>query len=97
MAACWIACWPRVRKVAHSADDTSTEAIIGRVEAHLKDGRLAELLDEAKKLPEKPAKTAASWLDKIKARYTIETALSDLEQSLKNALAGAAEVKKGAN
>ncbi len=87
----------RVRKVAHSADDTSTEAVIGRIETHLKDGRLAELLDEARKLPEKPAKTAASWLDKIKARYTIETALSDIEQSLKNALAGAAEVKKGAN
>ncbi len=87
----------RVRKVVHGADDTSTEAVIGRMEAHLKDGRLAELLDEGKKLPDKPRATAANWLDKIKARYTIETALADLEQTLKNALAGAADVKKGAN
>ncbi len=87
----------RVRKVVHGADDTSTEATIGRIEAHLKDARLGELLDEAKKLPDKPRVTAAVWLDKIKARFTIETALTDLEQSLKNALAGAADVKKGAN
>ncbi len=87
----------RVRKVVHGADDTSTEAVIGRMEAHLKDGRLAELLDEGKKLPDKPRATASVWLDKIKARFTIETALADLEQTLKNALAGAADVKKGAN
>jgi hypothetical protein len=67
------------------------------MEAHLKDGRLAELLDEGKKLPDKPRATASGWLDKIKARFTIETALADLEQTLKNALAGAADVKKGAN
>jgi hypothetical protein len=87
----------RVRKVVHSADDKSTEATIGRMEAHLKDGRLGDVLEEAKKLPEKPRVTAGAWLDKIKARFTIETALADLEQSLKNALAGSADVKKGAN
>ena len=87
----------RVRKVVHSPDDKGTEAVIGRMEASLKDGRLGDVLDEAKKLPDKPRATAAGWLKKIEARYTIETALADLEQSLKNALAGSAEVKKGAN
>ena len=87
----------RVRKVAHSADDKGTEATIGRMEANLKDGRLGDVLDEAKKLAEKPRTTATPWLKKIEARYTIETALADLEQSLKNALAGSAEIKKGAN
>mgnify|MGYP002382537463 CR=1 FL=1 len=34
-------------------------------------------LEEAKALPEKPQKKAQDWLSKIKARYTIETALAD--------------------
>lgn len=87
----------RVRKVVHGADDKGTDAVIGRMEAFLKDGHLGEVLEESRKLPEKPLKTATAWLDKIKARFTIETALADLEQSLKNSLAGSADIKKGAN
>ena len=87
----------RVRKVAHGANDTGAEAVIGRMEASLKEGRLGDVLEEAKKLPEKPKAVAVPWLQKIEARYQIETAVSDLEQGLKNALAGSADVKKGAN
>ena len=87
----------RVRKVAHNPDDKSTEAVIGRMEDSLKEGRLGDLLDEAKTLGDKPRVVAASWLKKIEARAAIEQALVDLEQSLKNALAGSADIKKGAN
>ena len=87
----------RVRKVVHNSDDKSTEATIGRMENSLKEGRLGDVLDEAKKLGDKSLATAAPWLKKIEARFTIETALADLEQSLKNALAGSADPKKGAN
>ena len=34
----------RVRKAGHAADDTSLEAVIGRMETALKDGRLADVL-----------------------------------------------------
>ena len=87
----------RVRKVQHSAEDKGTEATVGRMEAFVKEGRLADVLDESKKLGDKPLAAAASWLKKIEARNAIETALTDLDQSLKNALAGSAQVQKGAN
>jgi hypothetical protein len=86
----------RVRKVQHSADDKSTEATVGRMEGLLKEARLADVLDESKKLGDKPLTVAAPWLKKIEARNAIETALTDLDQSLKNALAGSAQVQKGA-
>lgn len=87
----------RVRKVAHSADDKGTEATISRMEDALKEGRLGDVLEHSKQLGDKPLAVAAPWLKKIEARYAIETAVSDLEQNLKTALAGSADVKKGAN
>ena len=87
----------RVRKVVHSDDDKGTEATIGRMETFLKDGRLGDVLDESKKLAGKPLAVAAPWLKKIEARNTIETSLAGLEQNLKNALAGTADLKKGGN
>ena len=87
----------RVRKVVHAQDDKSTEAIVARMEEGLKEGRLGDVLDQSKKLNEKPLAVAAPWLKKIEARYAIETAVADLEQSLKTALAGSADAKKGAN
>lgn len=86
----------RVRKVAHSADDKSTEAVVGRMETDLKEGRLGDLLEESKGLSEKARSAASSWLRKIEARNEIEKAIATLEQSLKNALAGSAS-DKGAN
>lgn len=86
----------RVRKVAHSADDKSTEAIVGRMEADLKEGRLGDLLEESKGLNEKARSAASPWLKKIEARHEIEKAIASLEQNLKNALAGSAS-DKGAN
>jgi hypothetical protein len=87
----------RVRRIVRDATDKSTEAVIGRMEIGLKDGRLADVLEEAKSLPPKAAAVAAPWLDKIKARYTIETALASLDQKLKDQLAGSAQPLKGGN
>ena len=86
----------RVRKVSHNADDKSTEAVVGRMEAELKEGRLGDLLEESKGLNDKARAAALPWLKKIEARYEIEKAIASLEQSLKNALAGSASAK-GAN
>ena len=85
----------RVRKVTHNADDKGTEATIGRMELALKDGRLGDVLEQSKQLAAKPLVAVAPWLKKVEARYTIETALADLDQSLKNALAGSADLQKG--
>lgn len=88
----------RVRKVDHAADATGTEAVIGRMETAVKDGRLADVIEEAKKLSPKAKAPAENWLKKIDARFAIDKSIADIEASLKNALAGApADAKKGTN
>ena len=57
---------------------------------------LGDVLAESKKLADKPLAVAAPWLKKIEARHEIETALANLDQSLKNALAGSADLQKPA-
>jgi hypothetical protein len=77
----------RVRKAGHAADDTSAEAVVGRMEAALKDGRLAEVLANAKKLPPKAALAGEDWVRKVQARQAVEQALADVEAALKASLA----------
>jgi hypothetical protein len=86
----------RIRKTGHSAEDTSTEAVLGRMEAALKEGSLAEVLEQGKKLPPKAALAAEEWLKKVEARYTADRALADVELALKTSLAAgtAAEPKR---
>ena len=55
----------RVRKAGHAADDTSAEAVVGRMETALKEGRLAEVLAKAKKLPPKAALAGEDWVKKV--------------------------------
>ena len=76
----------RVRKAGHAADDTSLEATIGRMEAALKDGRLAEVLANAKKLPPKAALAGEDWVRKVEARQAVEQAMADIEAPLKASL-----------
>ena len=64
----------RVRKAGHAADDASLEAIIGRMEAALKEGRLADVLANAKKLPPKAALAGEDWVKKVEARQAVEQA-----------------------
>jgi hypothetical protein len=76
----------RVRKAGYPADDTSAEAVVGRMEAALKDGRLAEVLANAKTLPPKAALAGEEWVRKVQARQAVEQALADVEAALKASL-----------
>jgi hypothetical protein len=78
----------RVRKAGHAADDTSLEAVTSRIELALKDGRLADVLANAKKLPPKAALAGEDWIRKVEARQAIDKAMADVENELKAALGG---------
>ncbi len=88
----------RVRKAGHAADDASVEAVVGRMEAALKDGRLAEVLANAKKLPPKAALASEDWVRKVEARHAVDQAMADVESGLKSSLgagrAAAPELKR---
>lgn len=79
----------RVRKSGHPADDMSAEAVVGRMEAALKEGRLAEVLAQGKKLPPKAALAGESWLKQVEARQSVNAAVADIETALKTSLGGA--------
>jgi hypothetical protein len=76
----------RVRKAGHDPADASTEAVVGRMEAALKDGRLGEVLEQGKKLPPKAALAAEDWLKKVEARHAVDRAIADIETALKSSL-----------
>lgn len=76
----------RVRKQGHAADDTSAEATVGRMEAALKESRLAEVLAQGKKLPPKAVLAGEDWLKKVEARQAVDGAITDIEQTLKTSL-----------
>ncbi len=79
----------RVRKAGHSTDDTSAEAVVARMDGALKEARLADVLEQGRKLPPKAALAAEEWLKKVEARQTVDQALADLETSLKISLGSA--------
>ena len=56
------------------------------MEAALKDGRLAEVLDQGKKLPPKAALAGEDWIRKVEARQAVEQAMADIEGLLKSSL-----------
>jgi hypothetical protein len=78
----------RVRKAGPSADDTSLDATIARMDAALKEGRLAEVLEQGKKLPPKASLVAEDWLKQVEARQAVDQAMADIEGQLKSSLAG---------
>jgi len=80
----------RVRKITHSADDTSTEAIVGRIEAAVQENRLADALAEARKLPARAAVPVQDWLKKAEARQSVDAALARVDADLKASLGGRA-------
>jgi hypothetical protein len=85
----------RVRKAGHAADDASAEAVVGRMEAALKDGRYAEVLANAKALPPKAALAGEDWVRKVQARLAVEQALADVEAALKSSLGAAPAADTG--
>ncbi|MGL4394987.1 MAG: hypothetical protein ACRCS9_00465 [Hyphomicrobium sp.] len=76
----------KVRKVDHAPDDKSPEAVVGRMEVALKEGRLADALKESGELAPKSKEQATAVLDKIAARATVEQALATVEAQLKTSL-----------
>ncbi len=77
----------RVRRIDLKADDKSTEAIVGRMQVALNDGRLPDILEAAKDLSPKAEDAARPFLDKVAARVSVDTALANLESQLKSSLA----------
>lgn len=78
----------RVRKAGPSADDTSLDATIARMDSALKEARLAEVLEQGKKLPPKASLIAEDWLKQVEARQAVDQAMADIEGQLKSSLAG---------
>lgn len=83
----------RVRKVNHGSDDKSTEAIVGRMEDALKDGRLGDVLAGAKQVPQKASAPLQGWLAKVEARNSVDRAIASIEGQLKASLSGAPATK----
>lgn len=83
----------RVRRADLPANDTSTEATVARIDKQLKQGNLAGALEEAKKLPEKSALPARSWLERVAARANIDRAVTAIETQLKTSLGSSAATK----
>lgn len=79
----------RVRKISHDADDTSTEAVVSRMEAALNDGRLGDVLAQAKYLPQRARVPIEDWLIKVTARDTVDQAIAAVDAQLKASLSGA--------
>ena len=79
----------RVRKVSHTPDDRSTEAVAGRMETALKEARLADVLADAKKLPPKALAAAQPFLDRVAARVSVDSAVGTIETQLKTSLSAA--------
>ncbi len=76
----------RVRKAGHDPADASAEAVVGRMETALKDGRLGEVLEQGRKLPPKAALAAEDWLKKVEARHAVDRSIVDIETALKSSL-----------
>lgn len=81
----------RVRKISHEADDTSTEAIVARIETALDEARLGDVLAQAKALPQRARIPLEDWLIKVTARDTVDQAIAGVEDRLKASLSGAPE------
>jgi hypothetical protein len=78
----------RVRKAGYAADDVSLEAVIARMEAAVKDGRLADVLVNARNLPPKAALAGEDWIRKVEARQALDQAMAAVEAQLKASLGG---------
>ncbi len=78
----------RVRRIDLKADDKSTEAVVGRMQVALNDGRLADVLEAAKELSPKAHEAVQPFLDKVEARVSVDTALANLDSQLKSSIAG---------
>jgi hypothetical protein len=87
----------RVRRIDLKPDDKSTEAVLGRMQVALNDGRLSDVLEMSKELPEASQDAARPFLHRLNARVGIDSTLAQLEAQLKSSIApGSAPVAKSA-
>jgi hypothetical protein len=76
----------RVRKTDVAEEDESAEATVARIEKHLEENNLAEVLAQVRKLPPEAAAKLTGWTEKVAARQSIDEALATVENELKAAL-----------
>lgn len=81
----------RVRRIDPAPGDTSTEAIVGRMEGALKDGQLTEVLTQAGSLSPKAQDAVRPFLDKVAARVNVEKVVAELEEKLRSSVARSGE------
>jgi hypothetical protein len=79
-----------VRKTAAESNDKSAEAVVARIDAALKAGRLADIATEAQALSARAKAVADPWLAKVELRGGVDRAIGELEASLKASLSGKA-------
>lgn len=80
----------RVRKVSHSADDDSVEAVVARMDTALVEGRIGDFQSLAQKLPDKAKAPAQELFKQVAARAAVDAAVKDIESQLKSSLGAAA-------
>ena len=85
-----------VRKITYEPNDKSAEAVVGRIEAALRDGNIAAVLEEAKNIPAKASNASQAWLVKVEARGAVDRAIAGLESSLKSSLTGTTAIAPAA-
>ncbi len=81
----------RVRRTDLGPEDKSTEAVVGRMQVALNEGRLADVLESAKELPPKSQDAVRPFLDRVAARVSVDTALANLESQLKSSIASGSQ------
>jgi hypothetical protein len=81
----------RVRRIDLKPDDKSTEAILGRMQVALNDGRLNEVLETSKDLSPAAQDAAQSFLNRLSARVGVDSTLAQLEAQLKSSIAPGSE------
>ncbi|MGE0855333.1 MAG: COG4223 family protein, partial [Hyphomicrobiaceae bacterium] len=81
----------RVRKVDHRPDDDSVEAVVGRMDRALEEGRITDFVSLAEKLPARAKAPAAGLMQKVEARHAVDKALAEIQTQLKATLGSAGE------
>jgi len=76
----------RVRKTDVGEEDESAEATVARIEKHLEENNLTEVLAQVRKLPPEAAAKLTGWTEKVAARQSIDEAVATVENELKAAL-----------
>ena len=84
----------QVRRTDVPADEKTAEAVVARIEKHLKDGDMRGALNVAATLPDKVRAPAKGWLRQLAARADVDRAIAEIEGQLKASFSDAAAADK---